>query len=305
MRVFRQSAIKEWKTCKRQAMLDYFADGTGYEKTREATDAPSAGGRELGTLVHTGVEAYYRNEDPFDAINADQAAEEEAGVLHKDRLKEFQLARLMLEGYLDWLAETGADIGERTVKVEVPLSVEVANICGETITVTGRLDRLVEDEVTGEFIIEDTKTVQSFEDLRWLAMGDQLLTYNILVRLGGVPGVGPISPSRGRHNQLRKVGRGPQAKPPFYSRVEVPFNDTQMSNHWTHLMATLREMVTAAQAIESDPELHHTYAYPNPTRDCTWRCDFLDICPMMDDGGYWRHTLGELYRPRSLQKENA
>jgi hypothetical protein len=25
-------------------------------------------------------------------------------------------------------------------------------------------------------------------------------------------------------------------------------------------------------------------AYPHPTRDCSWKCQFQSICPMFDDG---------------------
>lgn len=307
MRVYRQSAIKEWKTCKRQAMLDYFMDGNGYETAPDPSAPAESGGRGLGTLVHLGVEAYYKGEDAIDIVVAEErAATEAAGKfgLEPTRAKEFKLAKVMLEGYVEWVASEGCDIGEETVETELQLEFEVGTIRGENVMVTGKLDRLVLDTITNEYIIEDTKTVQAFEDLRWLAMGDQLLTYNVLLRAGAYKGE-PLAIHRGRHNQLRKVARGPQSKPPFYSRVEFPFNDTQVKNHWTHLMATLDEMVQASQAIEADPEAHHQYAYPNPTKDCTWRCDFLSICPMMDDGGYWRNSLGDLYVPRGKKESNA
>lgn len=31
--------------------------------------------------------------------------------------------------------------------------------------------------------------------------------------------------------------------------------------------------------------------YPNPTRDCVHRCNFLDACVSMDDGSDWKHQL--------------
>lgn len=31
--------------------------------------------------------------------------------------------------------------------------------------------------------------------------------------------------------------------------------------------------------------------YPNPTRDCVHRCNFLDACVSMDDGSDWQHQL--------------
>lgn len=31
--------------------------------------------------------------------------------------------------------------------------------------------------------------------------------------------------------------------------------------------------------------------YPNPNKDCSWDCNFLDACVMMDDGSDWEHVL--------------
>lgn len=298
MRKFRQSAIKEWKACRRQAMLDYFMDGLGYEKARDP-GAPASGGRDVGSIVDLGYETYYNGGDPLAAIDAYRTAtEEEIGESLSDEWeKAFRLSRIMVEGYVDWVAESGIDIGETTLATKMQLEVCVGTIRGEEVYVTGELDRLVRDDITGELIIDDCKTVDGFADLRWLAMGDQLLTYNILVRMTQGESV-----YRGRHTQLRKVLRSARATPPFYDRTEFPYNDTQVGNHWTHLLATLDSMVEAAQAIEADPEAHHRYCYPNPTKDCTWRCDFLAICPMLDDGSYWRNSLGDMYLPRTAKE---
>jgi hypothetical protein len=307
VRRFRQSAIKSWKTCRRQAMLDYFADGTGYEKLVEASAKPAAGQRDLGTLVHKGVAAFHLGEDPFAPLLEDEQAAlaTGGGTLHPDRAKEFKLGKTMIEGYVEHAAESGWDIGEQTIAVEVQLEVEVGTLAGEVVVVTGQLDRIVFDELTEQYLVEDTKTVDQIADKRWLAMDDQLQTYLLLLRLGGYEGT-PIRANRARHNQLRKCLRSAKATPPFYDRTaDFPYNEVQLGNHWTHMMATLQEMVLAAQAIEGNPDLHHVYAQPNATRDCTWRCDFLDLCPMMDDGSYWRHTLGELYVPRATKEATA
>lgn len=38
--------------------------------------------------------------------------------------------------------------------------------------------------------------------------------------------------------------------------------------------------------------------YPNPTRDCSWDCNFKGVCLAMDDGSDWEHILQEEYTPR-------
>lgn len=301
VRKFRQSAIKSFKTCPRQAMLEYMMDG-GYETARDP-GAPAKGGRDVGSIVDLAYETYYRGGDPLVAIDAyKQSTMEElgGGPLSDEWEKSFKLSRIMIEGYIEWLAETGIDAAEETVAVKLQLEGYIGAIRGDEVYVTGELDRLVRDTLTGELIIDDCKTVDQMQDLRWLAMGDQLLTYNILTRMHTGEAV-----HRGRHTQLRKVLRSARATPPFYDRTEFPYNDTQVNNHWTHMVAVLDKMVECAQAIERDPELHHVYAYPNPTKDCTWRCDFLAICPMMDDGGYWRNSLGDLYLPRTNKEASA
>ncbi len=40
---------------------------------------------------------------------------------------------------------------------------------------------------------------------------------------------------------------------------------------------------------------HHTVAPSNPNRDCVWRCQFVRMCPLMDDGSDWRALLGSQY----------
>lgn len=284
--------MKGFKNCRRETMLQYFQDGTGLEPVTH-----TAGIRDLGTLVHSGVEAYYNGGGicrPV-AVLREELIKEEG--LTPEWIKILKLADIMLQGYEDWIENEGMDVGETTVATELQLSQRIGVFQGVEVHVTGKLDRLVQDNDTGEYIIEDTKTVQSFDDLRWLAMGDQLLTYNVLLRMGP----GAIRPNRGRHNQLRKVQRGPTAKPPFYDRTEFPFNDTQVENYWEMLTATVNDMVTCILGIEADPDMHRRYAYPNPTKDCLWRCDFLPICPMMDDGSHWKSTLSEMYRPRSTE----
>jgi len=286
-------------------MLDYFQDGTGYEKAPDP-EAPASGGRDVGTLVHAGVEAYYRGLDPLRPISEAHAEMSREAAASDTPLAPawedaFNLARIMVQGYVEWVAAEGADVGEETVGTEIPLESEIGVFEGDLVIVTGKLDRLVRDTVTGEYIIEDTKTVQAFDDLRWLRVADQLLTYNVLLRLQEVP----IKANRARHNQIRKVKRTAAAKPPFYNRVEHPFNDVQVQNYWAGLVETLREMVRTIQAIEADPEAHHAYAPPTATRDCTWRCSFLELCPMMSDGSHWRSALTDLYTPRPKREDAA
>jgi hypothetical protein len=40
---------------------------------------------------------------------------------------------------------------------------------------------------------------------------------------------------------------------------------------------------------------HHDVVPPNPTKDCTWDCDFVSICTMFDDGSRVEDAVTSLY----------
>lgn len=43
--------------------------------------------------------------------------------------------------------------------------------------------------------------------------------------------------------------------------------------------------------------LNSPFFYPNPTKDCSWECNFRSVCMAMNDGSDWEQML-EQYRPR-------
>lgn len=295
---FRQSEIKAFKNCPRSWYLGYKKDGSGYEFKK--SDEPESGQRDVGTLCHLGVEAHYNGLYPVGAIQAAQAvhlAEQDGVPLSKEWLEVYKLSTIMVEGYVQWLATEGHDVGEKTAHVEAQVAVPIGTFRGDDVILTGRIDRIVQDTLSGEFIIEDTKTVQSLDQMgEQLQVDDQGLIYAILVRAG----LG-LDARRFRHNMLRKVKRTANAKPPFYGRHEVRFTEQQLDNAWTHTAVVLDRMVEALQRLTADEEANqHLVAYPNPTRDCTWRCDFLHACSMTDEGADWRGYLTEsgIYVPR-------
>lgn len=296
---FRQSEIKKFKRCPRSWWLNYKIDGTGYE-TAPST-SPQSGQRDVGTLVHACLDAYYKGAtDPLEPIQWERSYAIHDGYHSAEWERDvFTLARIMVEGYIDWLQQEGYDSGERTLFVEQQLEVPIGRIRGEDVVLTARIDRIVEDVLTSEPIIEDSKTVQSMDQVGLqLNVDDQGLTYCILAKAAL-----KLDVHRFRHNMLRKVKRGPQSKPPYYGRHEVRYNDEQLDNAWLHLVVVVDKMVEALQELSlPGSRTHHYVAYPNPTKDCTWDCGFINICPMMDDGSDWRGALTEsgLYVRREI-----
>lgn len=289
---FRQSEIRKFKRCPRSWWLSYKREGWGYENA--PSEKPQSGQRDLGTLIHSCIEALDNGLSWNAVLEAERLRSSIEGWYSKEwELEVFSFARIMMEGYVQWLEETGADANEELISSERQLEVPIGRIRCEDIVLTGRLDKIKRDRLTGEFIVVDVKTVTSLDQaVAQLSVDDQGLNY--LTLLHAAEGL-PVR--RFRHDMLRKVKRTAKAVPPFYGRHEVAFNEVQLDNAWTHTVNVLDRMVQALQMVEGDEEtnhidqLHHRVMYPNPTKDCTWDCDFLPVCPMMDDGSDWKGML--------------
>jgi hypothetical protein len=42
-------------------------------------------------------------------------------------------------------------------------------------------------------------------------------------------------------------------------------------------------------------EKHQYVAYPKPSRDCKWKCQFFTICTLIDDGSSSEQAISEMY----------
>jgi hypothetical protein len=54
------------------------------------------------------------------------------------------------------------------------------------------------------------------------------------------------------------------------------------------------DMLNVRQALD-DGGSHQFVAYPRPSRDCKWKCQFFTICPMFDDGSAAEQAISEAY----------
>lgn len=191
------------------------------------------------------------------------------------------MANIMLNGYVDWAEQTGADAALEVLAVEMPWEVD---------GMEGRMDLVVHDHMLNGPVVLDHKCVQTLSQLP--PQNDfQLLTYAL--GYWRTTGERPVAVG---HNMLRKVKRTGAAKPPFYDRVYNHISEAHLLKHEAHLrgIASTLATVRAVARDEQDPLL-----YPNPNRDCTWRCDFVDICAMVDEGGDYEHILETAYEVRS------
>lgn len=275
------SEIQTFKRCRRKWYFAY------YRKLRKRV-SPRTGPLPLGTNVHEALADYYSLEpkDPIETIHRLYALAREDAVLAEDFdalakiSKDADLALAMMEGYIEWIHETGADDDLEVISVEEEIAVDLETL---PVTIIGKLDTRVRRRSDGRIFSMDHKTCASIEDLtRQIPILEQPMMYQLLERLNAPEDQHVMS---GMYNMLRKVKRTGSARPPFYAREYVHHNDIELRNFWTRLHGELRVMVQVEEDLDKGVS-HQEVAYPTPTSTCSWDCDFRAVCPMFDDGSH-------------------
>lgn len=252
------------------------------------------GAAAVGTRFHDSVAVWYQPEpgDPWarfnEGVENDREMLEDIGAseeLIKDFNSEVDLVRAMLEGYFQWIQEESVDAGLKIIAPEAIISANPQFPEFPNHRLLAKLDVRVEREMDGSRWFIDHKTVQNFMDLIKTAhMDPQMLHYHLIewlkiveeglsqdVRAGGA-----------MHNMARKVKRTATAQPPFYQREEIRHNTEQIQSYWRKVRRVLHQIEEARSRL-SRGEHHLDVVPPRPTRDCSWKCEFFAVCPMMDD----------------------
>ncbi|MCA1807745.1 MAG: PD-(D/E)XK nuclease family protein [Actinobacteria bacterium] len=299
MRYYSNSEFQTFKDCKRKWYLGWYRH-LQLRKTARVGAAP------LGTLVHSALAPWYvpegeERQDPRETLGelirharaavieayADDPQSADGALRELD--KQHDLARAMIEGYVEWLEETGADSQFEVIGSEQLVQHEVTP--GRSII--GRLDTRVRRLSDGVRLFIDHKTCQSFVDLqRSLHSSEQMPTYLILERVTGAA-VGEYVEGA-IFNGLRKVKRTGNAKPPFYDRLDKTYNSHELESMWFKIQGNMRSIDEVAARLDSGED-HRFAAPPHPGRDCHWKCEFYPVCPMFDDGSRAEDMLATIY----------
>lgn len=289
MLVISNSEIQTYKTCRRKWYVQYYLE----RQPRADTVCP-VGATWLGTRMHAALEAYYSPtlDDIDDALSTGSVLRaiysmdmEQWPEYTEELAEEYELSSTMLKGYFEWLEETGADSQLEVISTErqfiVPFTDEVA--------IRGRLDMVVQDRSSGARLFIDHKNVLNFMDEDHLDRDEQAKFYMMLQRLD--PAQKDMWVDGGIFNQLRKVKRGPRAKPPFYLRTVVRHNADTLNSMYRRTFQVVNEITDLRKQLD-DGVSHEQVAYPHPTKDCSWICPLASgLCVMMDDGSDWRDFL--------------
>lgn len=278
------SEMRAWLTCQRGWWLQYHR---GLRRMYELPSLPN-----IGNFYHDALEAYYNGE--LTQENLPKHVRERADKLIaeypdlSDRiLKDAELAAIMVEGYVQWIEETGADVGLEVVGAEVAVEAPVG-----PYILQGKIDARIERKSDGALLQLEHKTVGNLTDIPSYAQGAlQFRNYALLAHLtkpDGVPTDGVII------NMARRVKRTASAKPPFYARHEVQYNVVELRAHYKQVVAIGRQIEEARTKLEAGA-LHHDVIVPNVNRSHRWSCSCGEVSAMLDDGSDVEEFLAEFY----------
>jgi hypothetical protein len=303
--------MQDYKRCKRRWWLTWWRR---LKPVREEVEGP----RSLGNRVHRALYLYYRDESKesmqlamaalADGIARDLELVGDDAELAKKVEREGELARIMMECYFQWLAETGEDAYIEIVGQEeerrVPLGYTTTT--GLSIDLVDKLDtRVVDHNYEGgpARLFMDHKTVSTFADkLKTLHMDEQMKLYHLIeLLILEADGAEGERTDGALYNMLRKVKRTANAKPPFYLRHPVRHNLEELRTFWQRVCGTAEAIGKTEHHLALGID-HQFVAPPTPTRDCSWDCDYFLVCPMFDDGSDAEGQLETQFEERHPMK---
>lgn len=289
------SELQSWKRCRRKWWFAW------YRQLALRTET-FVGVRSVGDRVHRALQRWYVPDgeprvDPRDALERvvvedwtevarlareRGVPEEQQAGLASEFAASTNLERAMVEGYVQWLEESGADAELRVTAAETPLQVQLELADGRPVTAIGKLDVRVTRVTDDARLFLDHKTVGDLKGPAvTLPQNEQMLHYHLLEWLATEEGERRCDGAL--YNMLRRTRRTARATPPFYDRVEVRHNDRELESYRARLLATSRDVMDAIARLDEGDD-HLDVVYPSPRSDCKWDCEFFAVCNLLDDG---------------------
>lgn len=282
--ILSNSSIQTFKSCRRRFWLEQY-------RGLKPKVSELIGPLPFGSRIHKALELYYgelahgMTSEEADLTGIWAQLCEDDRYLFEDEFgdaapfnSEAELGRIMLEGYLEWVADEGIDSDLEILSQEERLEHEFLD---GRVRVVGKVDQRVRRKSDNTRLIRDFKTTAQFATLeKTIDQNEQFLLYMLLeaYKRDEVDRV-----SGAIVTALRKTKRTASAKPPFYEQFEVSHNVFEMRTFFMHLDGVMRDIVAMWDALDAGVD-HHQVAYPTPTRDCSWKCPFAAGCRMFDDG---------------------
>jgi RecB family exonuclease len=282
------SEVQTFKDCRRKWWLSYY-------RRLQPRQKDFTGALALGSRIHEALDRYYSKGIPLLDAHT-QLVEEDKKILIEnyrdtyDLESEAELGRIMLEGYLQWVEENGIDAELEMISTEEIIEMPLFD---NKVVLQGKIDMRVRRKADGVRMFRDFKTVGgSFTDFGSIAhMNEQILTYMMLETAQNKEGE---RTEGGIFTMLKKVKRSANARPPFYDQIEVRHNVFTLRSFWQRIHGVLTDLLHTRKVLDEGGD-HRFIAYPRPSRDCKWKCQFFTLCPLFDDGSAAEQALGEMF----------
>lgn len=281
-RLISNSEIQTFKRCKRKW---WFSSYRKLSKLRPDVSKP----REVGSLVHQALDSYYAGgmrdiSSVRTTLQVEIAKQyEKYGEENEEEVQKIgELATIMVDGYIDWLEETGADAHITVIapEQEIGVPIEIQSVYDNGVYLIGKIDVRVHNEETHAQQFFETKTVGNFKDVEKIShIHEQMYMYHLLEYLANLS---EMRMDGGIINMIRRVKRTSRAKPPFYKRLPVWHNEEELKSFYFRTWGTIRDILLTEERLNNS-ENPAVVVYPSPDKKCTWDCDFFHVCPMMDD----------------------
>jgi hypothetical protein len=273
------SEIQTFKDCRRKWWFSYY-------RRLQPKQKDFTGALALGSRIHEAMDQYYSSDMTLDLLEIhSELVLTDRKILMDDYRDttdleaEAELGHIMLAGYLEWVEDEGIDVELERISNEEIISMPMFD---GKVELQGKLDMRVRRKSDGARMFRDFKTVGgSFTEFGSTAhMNEQILTYMTLEAAQNKDGE---RSDGGIFTMLKKVKRSAAAKPPFYQQIEVRHNIYALRNFWQRLQGSIGDMLNVRKALDEGAN-HQLVAYPRPSRDCKWKCQFFSVCPLVDDG---------------------
>jgi hypothetical protein len=295
------SEINAFKRCRRQWYLNWIRGFTTRPESR-----PPVGVMQLGTNVHLALEAWYGYDlDPVAVLEwVYRGLIAERPYAAAELTSEKSYAVTMVEGYLQWAAESGVDeefevIGTEklmTAAILVPDPFADGVVESRPVMLTGRIDQTIRRrDGTGRAYIRDWKTVGDLTKADALQRDEQMRWYDLMYYLASRADPEAAVMSGVYYTMLKRSKRTLRATPPFYEAVSIHYTAADRESMLMRTHQVVGELLTVQGALESGAD-HRQVAYPNPeeTGHCRY-CQFRDVCSLADDGSRFEDALMGTY----------
>lgn len=309
---FSNSEITTFTGCPRKWWLAWFR---GLTPRLQDVQGP----RPTGTRVHLALAAHYGPRSPIfpfgRALETLEVAQKEDLLLlefhyqddenldlrRKKLFSDFDLEKIMVEGYLEWIQETGIDADLEIVGVEQYLEADFPMHLPhdpQPVKLIGKVDARVRSRITGRRKYIDHKTVQSVRD-PLLKLNRQMKHYHLLEELTTAKDEQRCDGAL--YNMLRRVKRTAKATPPFYARLPIDHNKYEIAGYRNEIYGTIASIIEKHayfrkfEGVELRPAQHQVAVPARPSRECGW-CPFMKVCHMFDDGSRVEDALVDLYQ---------